>query len=195
MEKIKVAVLISGRGSNLKALFKACQDELFPAQIGLVISNIKDAKGLDFAKENNIATHFVDHKSFKNREEFDDQLDKIIKEHKCQIICLAGFMRVLSSKFVNEWQNRMINIHPSLLPSFKGADAVGDALNYGVKFSGCTVHYVSSEVDSGKIIAQEVVPVLQSDSKESLAARILEKEHLIYPLALKMICNNLIQKF
>lgn len=193
MKKVKVAVLISGRGSNLKALINACRDENFPAEISLVISNIENAGGLEFAHANNIKTAFVNHKSFKNREDFDLELDKIIRQNNCQIICLAGFMRILSADFTKKWEGKMINIHPSLLPAFKGGNAVFDALNYGVKFSGCTVHFVSPEIDSGAIISQEIVPVLESDSKETLASRILEKEHLIYPLALKKVAEAIIK--
>ncbi len=191
MEKIKVAVLISGRGSNLKALIKACQNTDFPAQISLVISNKKDAGGLRIAKENNIKTEFLDHKLFNNRENFDQELSKVINKNNCQLICLAGFMRILSPYFVKEWQGKMINIHPSLLPSFKGHNSVQDAIDYGVKYSGCTTHYVSEQVDSGKIITQEVVEVLENDTQETLASRILEKEHLTYPLALELACKEL----
>lgn len=191
MKKIKVAVLISGRGSNLKALIEACKNPNFPAQISLVISNKEDAFGLEIAKENGIKTAFIDNKLFAKREEFDAKLDEAITAHNCQIICLAGFMRVLSAYFVSKWENKIINIHPSLLPAFKGAKAQEDALNYGVKYSGCSVHYVCKEVDAGAIIEQAVVKVLKGDNKEILAARILEKEHIIYPKALKKVCKEL----
>ena len=190
-EKIKVAVLISGRGSNLKALIEASKDSDFPAVISLVISNKQDAGGLKIATENNIKTLTIDHKLFKSRQDFDNEVTQAIAQNSCQIVCLAGFMRILSQSFVDRWRSRLINIHPSLLPAFKGADAVGDALKYGVKYSGCTVHYVEKEVDSGKIIAQAVVVVEDNDNKASLAARILESEHLIYPKALKQVCIDL----
>lgn len=190
-EKIKVAVLISGRGSNLKALIEASKDSDFPAVISLVISNKQDAGGLKIATENNIKTLTIDHKLFKSRQDFDNEVTRAIAQNNCQIVCLAGFMRILSQSFVDRWRSRLINIHPSLLPAFKGADAVGDALKYGVKYSGCTVHYVEKEVDSGKIIAQAVVVVEDNDNKASLAARILESEHLIYPKALKQVCIDL----
>jgi formyltetrahydrofolate-dependent phosphoribosylglycinamide formyltransferase len=191
MEKIKVAVLISGRGSNLKALIEACKNKNFPAKISLVISNKESAKGLEVAKENLIKTEILNHKSFNNREEFDRSVNEIILREDCQLVCLAGFMRILSPYFVNKWKGKMINIHPSILPSFKGDKAVEDAINYGVKYSGCTVHFVDEEVDCGKIITQEVVKVLQSDTKETLADKILEKEHLAYPRALEIICKEL----
>lgn len=191
MKKIKVAVLISGRGSNLRALVKACKNDDFPAEISLVISNKKDAAGLEFAKENNIKTAFINHKLFNNRADFDKEVSKTIEENNCQLVCLAGFMRILSSYFVNHWQGKLINIHPSLLPAFKGDKAVKDALEAGVKESGCTVHYVIEEVDAGKIIDQEKVEVKENDNIETLAARILEKEHILYPRALKKVCEEL----
>lgn len=191
MERIKVAVLISGRGSNLKALIEACKNKDFPAKISLVISNKESAKGLQIAQDNSIKTEVINHKSFNNREEFDRSVNEILEKENCQIVCLAGFMRILSPYFVNKWKGKMINIHPSLLPSFKGDNAVEDAINYGVQYSGCTVHYVDEEVDCGKIITQEIVKVLESDTKEILADKILEKEHLAYPRALEIICKEL----
>jgi phosphoribosylglycinamide formyltransferase-1 len=194
MTKIKVAVLISGRGSNLQALVKACRSENFPAQISLVISNKSDAPGLTFAKENNIKTLFINNKSFKTREDFDNQMHSQITNNNCELICLAGFMRILSTSFVEQWQGKMINIHPSLLPLFKGANAVQDALDANTTESGCTTHYVNKEVDSGQIITQEVVPILKNDTLETLAGRILQKEHLTYPKALQILCKKLINK-
>lgn len=191
MNKIKVAVLISGRGSNLRALVNACKDDEFPAEISLVISNKEEALGLKFAQENNIKTAFIDHKSFNNREEFDKEVSRKIIENDCQIICLAGFMRILSSYFTQKWEGKLINIHPSLLPAFKGANAVKDALEYGAKYSGCTTHFVTKEVDSGKIIEQELVKIVENDTIDTLSARILEKEHIIYPKSLKKICLEL----
>jgi phosphoribosylglycinamide formyltransferase-1 len=194
MKKIKVAVLISGRGSNMQALIRACKNPEFPAEIALVISNKKDAFGLEAAKIEKIKTAFVDHKNFSSRAEFDAQITKIIEENNCEIVCLAGFMRLLSSSFVERWFDRLINIHPSLLPEFKGANAVEDALKAGAKISGCTVHFVREEMDSGPIIKQASVEVKENDNKDSLAHRILEKEHIIYPEALAVVCKNLINK-
>jgi len=191
MKKIKIAVLISGRGSNLGAIIEASKDTSFPAEIALVISNKKDAGGLILAQENQIPTVFIDHKLFDNRAQFDQELTKVISDSGCELVCLAGFMRILSADFIRNWNNKIINIHPSLLPSFKGGNAVEDALNYGVKISGCTVHYVIEEVDSGEIIDQIAVEILENDTKESLAARILEKEHILYPRALKKVCEKI----
>jgi phosphoribosylglycinamide formyltransferase-1 len=190
-KKVKVAILISGRGSNMKALVKACEDVEFPAEIVLVLSNKIDAAGLEFAREKKIPTAVINHKNFSTREEFDKKMSEEIEKFGAKVICLAGFMRLLSSEFVEQWFGRLINIHPSLLPEFKGADAVGDAIKAGAQISGCTVHLVSEEMDSGPIIWQSSVPVLEGDSKETLAARILEEEHLIYPEALKVICENI----
>ncbi|MDA0901905.1 MAG: phosphoribosylglycinamide formyltransferase [Proteobacteria bacterium] len=193
-KKIKTAILISGRGSNMQALVESCKDPKFPAEITLVISNKSDAAGLAFAKANNIKTAIVNHKDFPSREAFDQQVSAIITENNCQLVCLAGFMRILSKWFVTKWSDRLINIHPSLLPSFKGGNAVRDALEYGVKISGCTVHFVTEEMDSGPIIAQAAVAVAPNDNVESLAARILEKEHIIYSQALKSVCQNINQQ-
>lgn len=192
MQKIKIAILISGRGSNMQALIRACRQADFPAEIGVVISNKKEAPGLEFAKEQGIDTVFIDHKKFASRQEFDQAITKEIKKRNCQIICLAGFMRLLSVDFVKEWQGKVINIHPSLLPDFKGGDAVGDAIKAGAKKSGCTVHFVVEEMDAGPIIMQVAVDILPTDNKETLAARILQKEHEIYPQALKIVCFELI---
>ena len=190
-KKVKVAILISGRGSNMKALVKACEDVEFPAEIVLVLSNKIDAAGLEFAREKKIPTAVINHKNFSTREEFDKKMSEEIEKFGAKVICLAGFMRLLSSEFVEQWFGRLINIHPSLLPEFKGANAVGDAIKAGAQISGCTVHLVSEEMDSGPIIWQSSVPVLEGDSKETLAARILEEEHRIYPEALKVICENI----
>jgi phosphoribosylglycinamide formyltransferase-1 len=193
-KKVKVAILISGRGSNMQALVKACEDVEFPAEIVLVLSNKIDAAGLEFAREKKIPTAVINHKNFSTREEFNKKISEEIEKFGAKVICLAGFMRLLSSEFVEQWFGRLINIHPSLLPEFKGADAVGDAIKAGAQISGCTVHLVSEEMDSGLIIWQSSVPVLEGDSKETLAARILEEEHLIYPEALKVICENIEKK-
>lgn len=194
VNKVKVAVLISGRGSNMKALVESCKDPDFPAQIVLVLANKADAAGLDYAKEQGIATAVVNHKEFVGqdnpRESFDKKVSEKIEESEAQFVCLAGFMRLLSGWFVNRWFDRLINIHPSLLPEFKGADAVGDAIKAGVKVSGCTVHFVREEMDSGPIIKQAQVEVDENDTKETLAAKILVQEHKIYPLALQEVCEK-----
>ncbi|NBV06140.1 MAG: phosphoribosylglycinamide formyltransferase [Proteobacteria bacterium] len=191
-KKVKIAVLISGRGSNMQAIVKACESADFPAQVVLVLSNKIDAAGLEFAREKNIKTAFVDHREFSSREEFDKKVSAEIEKSGAEIICLAGFMRLLSPWFVARWFDRLINIHPSLLPEFKGADAVGDAIKAGAKKSGCTVHFVRQEMDSGPIILQSEVMVSATDNKETLAAKILKEEHRIYPEALKILCNKLV---
>ena len=190
-KKRKVAILISGRGSNMKALIDACKDINFPAEIALVISNKQDALGLNYAQENNIFTAVIDHKKFSNRQEFEEAIDQEMIKNHIQIICLAGFMRVLSPFFVEKWQGRLINIHPSLLPEFKGANAVLDALKSGVKVSGCTTHFVSVEVDAGEIIMQSQVDISSNDDFNSLAQKILVQEHKIYPQTLKKICQKI----
>jgi len=190
-KKRKVAILISGRGSNMKALIDACKDINFPAEIALVISNKQDALGLNYAQENNIFTAVIDHKKFSNRQEFEEAIDQEMIKNHIQIICLAGFMRVLSPFFVEKWQGRLINIHPSLLPEFKGANAVLDALKSGVKISGCTTHFVSVDVDAGEIIMQAQVDISSNDDFNSLAQKILIEEHKIYPQTLKKICQKI----
>ena len=191
MQKTKIAILISGRGSNMQALVHACTAIDFPAEVALVISNKADALGLEFVREQGIATVFIDHKKFASRQDFDRSLTAEIEKRNCEIVCLAGFMRLLSAEFINKWQGRAINIHPSLLPEFKGADAVGDAIKAKAKKSGCTVHFVVEEMDAGPIIAQAEVEVLSNDNKETLAAKILEKEHQLYPKALAKVCQEL----
>lgn len=194
VKKVKVAVLISGRGSNMKALVEACKDPEFPAQVVLVLANRADAAGLEYAKDHGIATAVVNHKDFVQeinpREAFDKEVNKHIEAANAQCVCLAGFMRLLSPWFVQRWFDRLINIHPSLLPAFKGADAVGDAIKAGATLSGCTVHFVREEMDSGPIIKQAQVVVDANDNKETLAAKILVQEHHIYPLALKEVCEK-----
>lgn len=192
-KKIRTAILISGQGSNMRALINASQSPDYPAEIVLVIANKENALGLEFAKQSNIKTAIVNHKNFTSREDFDKEMAKIIDENNCRVVCLAGFMRLLSGWFVQKYQNRMINIHPSLLPNFKGDKAVADALNAGVKESGCTVHFVTEEMDAGEIIKQSKVEVLKGDTIETLAARILKQEHIIYPESLAILCNKLSQ--
>jgi phosphoribosylglycinamide formyltransferase-1 len=193
-KKTKIAILISGRGSNMQALVRTCEDPNFPAEVVLVLSNKIDAAGLEFARAKKIKTAVIEHKNFaaeKNpREEFDKKMSAEIEKSGAEIICLAGFMRLLSPWFVQRWFDRLINIHPSLLPEFKGADAVGDAIKAGAKKSGCTVHFVREEMDCGPIILQAEVEVSARDNKEILAAKILKEEHRIYPEALKIICSE-----
>jgi len=185
-----VAVLISGSGTNLQVLIDACNAPDYPARIALVISNKDDAQGLKRAQKAGIATQVIRHKDFSDRDAFDAALHKAIIASGAQLVCLAGFMRVLTAGFVEKWQGKMINIHPSLLPSFKGMHTHKTALEAGVKIHGCTVHYVVPEMDSGPIIIQAAVPVLPDDTEEALAARVLKAEHVIYPYALKMLASG-----
>lgn len=191
MIKRKVAVLISGSGSNLQALTDACSAPDYPAQIVLVISNKADAYGLIRAKNAGIPAAVINHKDYSSREEFDQAMHEKLVEAGVEIVCLAGFMRLLSAEFVNKWRGRMLNIHPALLPDFKGAHAVRDALAAGVKESGCTVHQVTEEMDAGEIILQARVPVFLGDTEEKLQKRIHEQEHIIYPKALSMVAEKI----
>jgi phosphoribosylglycinamide formyltransferase 1 len=186
----RVAILISGRGSNMAALIEAANRYGFPAEIVAVIANRPDAGGLSFAAANGIATAILDHKLFASREEFDAALGKMLDAMKVEIVCLAGFMRVLTDGFVQKWTGRMINIHPSLLPEFRGLDTHARALKAGVKKHGCTVHFVVPELDAGPIILQAEVPVQDGDTEETLARRVLAEEHKIYPVALKMLAQG-----
>ncbi|MBF0251213.1 MAG: phosphoribosylglycinamide formyltransferase, partial [Alphaproteobacteria bacterium] len=187
---LKLAVLISGRGSNLQALIDACQDETFPAEIVLVLSNKDDAYGLERARVAGIPTAVLNHKAYADRESFDAAMTEKIVEAGAEFVCLAGFMRLLSDDFVRAWRDRLINIHPSLLPSFKGLHVHERVIEEGARFSGCTVHFVRPAMDEGPIIVQAVVPVQADDTPDALAARILKQEHVIYPLAVKLIAEG-----
>jgi phosphoribosylglycinamide formyltransferase-1 len=187
----KVGVLISGRGSNMASLISASMEPSYPAEIALVVSNRPGVQGLDRAAEFGIATATIDHKDYKgDRESFERDLDAILKEHGIELVALAGFMRLLTPWFVGQWRDRMINIHPALLPSFKGLDTHERALEAGVKLHGATVHFVSAEMDDGPIIIQGAVPVLDDDTAETLAARVLAVEHQIYPKALAFVAGG-----
>jgi phosphoribosylglycinamide formyltransferase-1 len=188
--KLKVGVLISGRGSNLQALIDACAAESFPAEIALVLSNVAGAAGLQRADAKGIATTVIDHKAHETREAFEDALHEALSGAGVELVCLAGFMRLLTEGFVSRWRDRLINIHPSLLPAFRGLNVHDRVLEYGARFSGCTVHFVRAAMDDGPIIAQAVVPVLPGDDAESLAARILAHEHRIYPLVVSLIAQS-----
>lgn len=190
MARLKTGVLISGRGSNLQALIDACQDPAFPAEIVLVLSNVADAGGLDRARAAGIPTATVSHRDFPDRPAFEDAVHDTLVAAGVEIICLAGFMRLLTAGFVDRWHDRLINIHPSLLPSFKGLDTHQRALDEGVRIAGCTVHFVRAEMDNGPIIVQAAVPVMPGDDADALAARILEQEHRIYPLALQLVADG-----
>ena len=194
MTKLRVAVLISGRGSNMTALINAAKAADFPAEIALVISNVPGAGGLDAAAKAGVATLTLDHRSFgkgaDGKRKFESALSEKLKDERIELICLAGFMRLVSAAFVDEWAGRLVNIHPSLLPAFKGLDVHAEMLRAGVKIAGCTVHYVSAEMDAGPIIGQAAVPVLAGDTPETLAARILEQEHKLYPECVRKIAKG-----
>ncbi|HLW92803.1 MAG TPA: phosphoribosylglycinamide formyltransferase [Roseiarcus sp.] len=186
----RTAIFISGRGSNMAALIAAARKPDFPAEIVLVLSNKPEAAGLSLAKAAGVATAAVDHKIYAGREAFERSVQVLLEIHRVELICLAGFMRLLSAGFVEHWRGRLINIHPSLLPAFRGLDTHNRALEAGVKTHGCTVHFVEAELDAGPIIAQSALPVLEDDTPESLAARVLEKEHEVYPRALAMVASG-----
>jgi phosphoribosylglycinamide formyltransferase-1 len=190
MARLKTGVLISGRGSNLEALLEACRDPAFPAEIVTVISNKPDAAGLALAREAGIATVALDHRGFADRAAFDNAVHRQLTGAAVELVCLAGYMRLLTTGFIEQWHDRIINIHPSLLPAFRGLNAHAQALAAGVKISGCTVHVVRMEVDAGPIIAQAAVPVLSDDTPDTLAARVLAAEHRLYPLALRLFAEG-----
>jgi phosphoribosylglycinamide formyltransferase 1 len=191
MSKRRVAILISGRGSNMAALIEAAKQADYPAAIVLVISNNPDAAGLVRARDADIPTAIVDHKPYgRDREAFEQALTSELAARQVELICLGGFMRLFTPGFVGGWQGRMLNIHPSLLPAFKGLDPHGQALAAGVRISGATVHFVVPETDSGPIVAQAAVPVVDDDTTGTLAARVLVAEHRLYPLALRLVAED-----
>jgi phosphoribosylglycinamide formyltransferase 1 len=188
--KRRVAILISGRGSNMAALIGAARGPDFPAEIALVLSNKGEAGGLALAKQAGIATAAVDHKIYAGRDEFEGSMQALLDIHRIDLICLAGFMRILSAPFAARWQGRMINIHPSLLPSFRGLNTHARAIEAGVKLHGCTVHFVEPELDAGPIIAQAAVEVRDDDTPDTLGARVLTQEHALYPAALALVASG-----
>jgi len=190
---LKIGVLISGRGSNLQSLIDAQTNGLLGAEIGIVISNVPEVQGLDRAAAAGIPTTVINHKDFDGREPFEDALDEELVSYGIELVCLAGFMRLLTGGFVNRWTDRLINIHPSLLPSFKGLHTHERALEAGVRFGGCTVHFVRAEMDGGPIIVQAAVTILSDDTPDTLADRVLSEEHKIYPLAVKMIAEGRVE--
>jgi len=186
----RVGILISGRGSNMSALIDSCKDPSYSAEIVTVLSNRPEAPGLQIAAEAGIPTKAIDHKAYESREAFEKDLTDALEDSGVEIICSAGFMRLLTEGFVEHWRNRQLNIHPSLLPAFKGLHTHERAIQAGVRLSGCTVHFVRTEMDSGPIIAQAAVPVLPDDSPESLAERVLHAEHKLYPFALELVASG-----
>jgi len=190
MTRLRVGVLISGRGSNLRALLAACTDDAYPAEIVTVISDRAEAPGLAIAQSASVPNTVIPHRV---REEFASEADAVLSNQRAQFVCLAGFVRVLDAAFVERWGDRMVNIHPSLLPAFPGLHPQRQALAAGVRFTGCTVHFVRPEVDAGPIIAQAVVPIRPDDDEASLSARILDAEHRLYPLTLRLIAEGRVQ--
>ena len=193
LNTFKLAVLVSGRGSNLQAIIDSIDREELEAHLSIVISNTKDAMALKRAEKHGIKTIFIDPSNYSSSKEYDKALVLKLKEFSIDLICLAGYMRILGEEIIQTFEKKIINIHPSLLPAFPGLNAQKQAINHGVKFSGCTVHFVDSGVDSGPIILQTVVPVYDNDDEKSLSKRILEQEHYLYPKAIKMIQENKIR--
>lgn len=190
MTRLKVAVLISGRGSNLRSLIDACAEPGFPAEIVLVLTNNPGAGGLKHAADAGIPSAIIDHRGFADRTGFDGAIEAEILSSGAEMVCLAGFMRLLTPGFVERWRDRLVNIHPSLLPAFKGLDTHERTIAAGVRISGCTVHFVRADMDDGPIIVQAAVPVLPEDDADALAARVLTAEHACYPAALRLIAEG-----
>ena len=191
MARKRVAILISGRGSNMTALIEAAADPDYPAEIALVLSNRADAGGLARAAESGSATAVIDHKAYASRAEFDAAMDARLRAENIDLVCLAGFMRLLTDGFVEGWRDRMINIHPSLLPLFPGLDTHERAIEAGMRLTGCTVHFVRAQMDSGPIIGQAAVPIALDDTSDTLSKRVLTAEHELYPLALALVASGL----
>jgi len=187
---MKLGILFSGRGSNLAALIEACSDPEFPAEIMIAICNNPDASGVAIAEEAGIPLQIINHREFDSRDTFDAALDATLKEAGVELICNAGFMRILTDGFVESWRNRQLNIHPSLLPSFKGLHVHERVIQSGVRITGATVHFVRAEMDAGPIVAQVALAVAQDDTPESLGARVLEAEHKLYPMAVRLVVEG-----
>ncbi|HWE21768.1 MAG TPA: phosphoribosylglycinamide formyltransferase [Hyphomicrobiaceae bacterium] len=188
--KKRVGILISGRGSNMMALVEAARAPDYPAEVVAIVSNRPDAPGIAWAEAQGLPAWAIDHKAFPSREAFDEAVDAVLTQTRVDLVALAGFMRIQSAGFVRKWMGRQLNIHPALLPLFKGLHPHKQALDAGVKISGCSVHFVTEETDSGPIVAQSAVPVLDTDTPETLEARILVAEHRLYPLALALVASG-----
>ena len=189
-EKFKLAVLVSGRGSNLQAIIDSIEKNNLAAEISLILSNVPDAYALQRGKKHGLESIFLDPKSFSSRDDYEKQMIELLQTKSIDLVCLAGFMRILGKKFIEAFSGKIINIHPSLLPAFPGLNVQEKALKHGVRFSGCTVHFVNEEVDGGAIISQAVVPILDADDTQSLSDRILEQEHIIYPEAIRLVIED-----
>tara|TARA_Y100001970_G_scaffold208856_1_gene254598 strand:+ start:4490 stop:5149 length:660 start_codon:yes stop_codon:yes gene_type:complete len=190
MKKLNLGVMISGRGSNLQAIIQACSMDDFPANIALVISNNNNAEGINHASDSQIPVNIIEEESYPDRVAFEKKITEALNFAEVELVCLAGFMKILSKNFINEWYDKIINIHPSLLPSFKGLDTHSRAISEGAKITGCSVHYVRPAVDEGPIIVQGAVPIFPEDTPDTLSKRVLEAEHKCYPLAIKLIAQG-----
>jgi len=190
VNEFRLGILVSGRGTNLQAIIDSIEKEELPASISLVISNKIGAPALERCAKHGIESQFIDPKDFSNKDEFDNAVAELFYEKNVDLICLAGYMRILGKSFIKNFEGKVINIHPSLLPAFPGLHPQKQAIEAGVKFSGCTVHFVNEEVDEGPIILQSTVPVYDSDNSDDLSARILEQEHVIYPRAIILFLEN-----
>ncbi|MEM7426637.1 MAG: phosphoribosylglycinamide formyltransferase [Pseudomonadota bacterium] len=193
MSRKRTAILISGRGSNMASLIEAAMDPAYPAEISLVVSSRPAAPGLQIAAKAGLNTVGLDHKAYATRDAFDAEIQSHLEANGIELVCLAGFMRLMTAEFINAWRDRIINIHPSLLPAYKGLDTHERVLRDGGRVSGCTVHYVRPEMDEGPIIAQAAVGVRADDTPETLAARVLAAEHRVYPMALKLVAGDSIR--
>ncbi len=191
INKLRLAIFISGTGSNMLSIMEACKLESYPADISVVLSNNPDAKGLKSAQKNNISTEIVNHKDFPSKEDFENEIIRKLKNYKIDLIVLAGFMRILTPSFVTKFPDKIVNIHPSLLPEYKGLNTHARAINDGREEAGCTVHFVNSELDSGKIILQHRVPIINGDTPDTLAKRVLKQEHKLYPKAIEIIASSI----
>ena len=189
-EKFKLAVLVSGRGSNLQAIIDSIEKNNLAAEISLILSNVPDAYALQRGKKHGLESVFLNPKNFSSRDDYEKKMIELLQTKSIDLVCLAGFMRILGKKFIEAFSGKIINIHPSLLPAFPGLNVQEKALEHGAKFSGCTVHFVNEEVDDGAIILQAIVPILDEDDAQSLSDRILEQEHIIYPEAIRLIIED-----
>lgn len=190
MPLLNVGVLVSGRGSNLQAIMDACREGRIPARVAVVISDEEDAYGLERSRLKDIPAHYVDYRKFSGKVEYERAIAEILMEHHTGLVCLAGYMRVVGKTLMDAFPERILNIHPALLPAFPGLHGQKQAWDYGVRFSGCTVHFIDEGVDTGPIILQAVVPVLQTDTPDTLADRILAEEHKIYPEAIRLFAEG-----
>ena len=195
MAKLRLGILISGRGSNMAALIEACRNSGFPAEVALVISNVADAAGLAIAREQGVTAIAVPHRQYPTKQAFETELDRCLRGAKVDLVCLAGFMRLLTAEFVNGWQGLIVNIHPSLLPDFKGLHPQQQALDAGRTETGCTVHYVVPEMDEGPVILQARVPIIAGDTADTIAERLLPVEHRTYAQAVRLVAEQDLQRF